>query len=73
MFVTFTFLLSLIIKFLFIFRFSNDDWHHMWVLSWLSKKKKLDYESNNCLPNGYFAYPSLLLFSLVNLEVNTEK
>ena len=71
MFVTFTFLLSLIIKFFFIFRFSNDDWHHMWVLSWLTKKK-LDYESNNCLPNGYFAYPSFT-FSISKLKVNTEK
>ena len=37
-----------------------------------SAKKKLDYESNNCLPNGYFAYPSLLLF-LIRLRSKYRK
>ena len=67
MFVTFIFLLSLIIKFLFILDFQMMTgiicgFYHG------TAKKKLDYESNNCLPEGYFAYPLFLLFLISKLR-----
>ncbi len=71
--VIFAFILSFIIKFLFIYRFSNDDWHHMWLISWHSKKKKLNYELKNCIPSGEFAYPSLIFFLISRFKKKFRK
>ena len=65
--------LSFIIKLLFIYRFSNDDWHHMWLISWHSKKRKLNYELRNCIPNGEFTYPSLVFFLISRFKKKFRK
>ena len=71
--IIFALVFSFIIKLLFIYRFSNDDWHHMWLISWHSKKEKLNYESRNCIPNGEFAYPSLVFFLISRLKKKFRK